>query len=122
MANDTGRAVLIVEGEVLIRISAIDAFIDLGFTVIEAEDSAAAILISLDKPSIDLLFTDVSMPGEMNGIGLAEHLFALRPLLKIIITSAIPLLREIDHLNAYFLPKPYETAGLCRMSEELLAA
>jgi len=121
MAKDIGRIVLVVEDEVLIRMSAVDTFSDSGFTVIEAQHSAAAIITALDNPRIDLLFTDVNMPSEMDGIGLAEHLFALRPLLKIIVTSAIPLPREIGHLRGHFLPKPYEVAGLSRISEGLLA-
>jgi CheY-like chemotaxis protein len=116
------RVVLIVEDEMFVRMSAVDAFEDGGFTVIEAEHSAAAILVALDNPQIDLLFTDVDMPGEMNGISLAEHLFALRPLMAIIVTSALPLARRIDHLNARFLPKPYAVMELCGIGEELLAA
>ncbi len=116
------RVVLIVEDEVLIRLNAIDAFEDGGFTVIEAEHSAAALLVALDNPRIDLLFTDVNMPGAMDGIGLAEHLLALRPLLRIIVTSALPLVRGVAHLNARFVPKPYEVLGLCGIGEELLAA
>jgi len=121
MAKETERIVLIVEDEVLIRMSEVDAFSDFGFAVIEAQHSAAAIVVALDNPRIDLLFTDVNMPGEMDGISLAEHLFALRPLLKIIVTSAIPLVREIGHLNGHFLPKPYDVAGLSQISEGLLA-
>jgi CheY-like chemotaxis protein len=122
MAQHGRRVVLIVEDEVLIRLAAIDTFNDFGFAVLDAEHSAAAILISAETPHIDLLFTDVNMPGEINGISLAEHLFALRPLLKIIVTSALPLLRQVDHLNARFLPKPYETDALSSMSGDLMAA
>jgi CheY-like chemotaxis protein len=122
MGKANQNIVLVVEDEVLIRLGAVDAFDEGGFIVIEAEHSAAAIQIALKYPQIDLLFTDVNMPGDMNGIGLAEHLFALRPRLKIIVTSALPLLRNVDHLKASFLPKPYEVSGLCNLSAELLAA
>lgn len=122
MVKDHRHIVLVVEDETLVRLDAADAFQDGGFAVLEAEHAAGAILIALDNPRIDLLFTDVNMPGVMNGISLAEHLFALRPNMKIIITSALPLLREVDHLNARFLPKPYEVTGLCGLGEELLAA
>lgn len=122
MNNLPPNVVLVVEDEMLIRQNALDAFADGGFVVLEAEDSAAAILIALLHPQIDLLFTDVNMPGEMNGIGLAEHLFALRPALKIVVTSALPLLRDVSHLNARFLPKPYRVLELCDMAEATLAA
>ena len=122
MTTIAGRLVLFVEDEALIRMSAVDCFNDGGGVVIEAEHSAAAILMALDHPEIDLLFTDVNMPGTMNGISLAEHLFALRPSIKIIVTSTLPLPRSVDHLKAHFLPKPYEALSLCRISEGLLAA
>jgi CheY-like chemotaxis protein len=114
--------VLIVEDEDLIRLCAADAFDPEVYEIFEAEHSAAAIIMALDLPRIDLLFTDVNMPGAMNGIELAEHLFALRPALKIIVTSALPLLRNLDHLQAHFLPKPYDLGVLEPTAHGLLAA
>ena len=114
--------VLIVEDEFLIRMSAANAFDDGGFVVLEAEHSAAAMLIATDQLHIDLLFTDVNMPGAMDGIELAEHLFALRPLLKVIVTSGQPLSRTIGHLAARFMPKPYDFLGLCGAANRLMAA
>ncbi len=122
MFNPEPRVVLVVEDEPLIRWNARDAFADGGFAVLEAEHSAAAILVALGHPRIDLLFTDVNMPGDMNGIDLAEHLFALRPELKIVVTSALPLLRDVSHVGARFLTKPYRVLSLCDMANELLAA
>jgi CheY-like chemotaxis protein len=122
MDHPPPSVVLVVEDETLIRQNALDAFADAGFEVLEAEDSAAAIVIARLHPRIDLLFTDVNMPGDMNGIGLAEQLFALRPGLKIVVTSALPLLRDVSHLKARFLPKPYSVLGLCDMAEAMLAA
>ncbi len=122
MADLPPCVVLVVEDETLIRWNARDALADAGFVALEAEDSAAAILIALRNPRIDLLFTDVNMPGAMNGIELAEHLFALRPELKIVVTSALPLVRDVSHLGAGFLPKPYRVLGLCEMAEAMLAA
>jgi CheY-like chemotaxis protein len=116
------HVVLIVEDEEIIRTIAADAFQLAGFTVLEAEHSASAILIAFKNPNIDLLFTDVNMPGDMDGIRLAEHLFDARPLLKIIITSARPLARQVGHLNAHFLPKPYEVRALSHIGDNLLAA
>jgi CheY-like chemotaxis protein len=122
MANLQPSVVLVVEDDTLIRWNARDAFMDGGFTVLEAEHSAAAILIALRHPQIDLLFTDFNMPGDMNGIDLAEHLFALRPNLKIVVTSALPLVRDVSRLGARFLPKPYRVLGLCEMARAMLAA
>jgi CheY-like chemotaxis protein len=69
-----------------------------------------------------VLFTDVNMPGEMNGIDLAEHLKAAAPDLHIIITSALPILRPVDHLPATFVTKPYDPETISRAALTLLAA
>jgi len=115
-------AVLIVEDEILIRMVAADAFIEAGFVVFEAEHAAHALLILADSAHIHLLFTDVNMPGVMDGIGLAEHLKAASPGLHIIIASALPISRSIDHLPATFVSKPYQMADVCRTAQTLLAA
>ncbi len=120
--SDKHRVVLVVEDELLIRLCAIDVLVEEGFEVVEAEDAAAALRAANDYGHVDLLFTDVNMPGDMNGISLAEHLFALRPNLKVIITSALPLLRPVDHLQAHFLSKPYPVQGLRDAANGLVAA
>jgi CheY-like chemotaxis protein len=122
MASFPPSVVLVVEDDILIRWNARDALADGGFTVLEAEDSAAAILVALRHPRIDLLFTDVNMPGDMDGIDLAEHLFALRPKLKIVVTSGLSLSRDLSGVGGRFLPKPYRVQGLCEMAEAMLAA
>ena len=106
--------ILVVEDETIVRFSAADALTDAGFHVIQAEDAreALAALESGLKPS--LLFTDVNMPGDTNGIELAERAFAKDPSLMIIITSGLPLLRDIGHLPARFLAKPYALNDLCQ--------
>ena len=116
------RIILIVEDEILIRLDAAQVLADHGYEVVEADHAAHAIAICIGCPHIDLLFTDVNMPGEMNGIDLAEYLLAERPTLRIIITSALPLLRCVDHLEARFLAKPYEMPKLRDTVAELLAA
>ncbi|HUO20959.1 MAG TPA: response regulator [Caulobacteraceae bacterium] len=122
MPNAPRQIVLVVEDEVLIRLEAAQALSDHGYEVVEAEHAAHAISICVQHPRIDLLFTDVNMPGDMNGIDLAEYLLTERPRLKIIITSAAPLLRSINHLEAAFLPKPYEMMRLREAAAGLLAA
>jgi two-component system, response regulator PdtaR len=122
MTNTTQPVVLIVEDEELIRMLAVDVFVSHGFIVLEAEDAAQAIAVYGTKTVVDLLFTDVNMPGVMNGIDLAEHLKSLRPELKIIIASALPILRAVDHLPATFVAKPYNMGSVCNTARDLLAA
>ena len=114
--------VLIVEDEPLIRMLAVDAFQEAGFLVLEADCAAEALLVSGGEPCIRLLFTDVNMPGEMNGIDLAEHLKRLIPKLHLMITSALPVSRPVGHLSALFVAKPYRIKDVCRTAQDLMAA
>lgn len=122
MPYPTAPAVLIVEDEQLIRMLAADAFTEAGFLVFEAEHAAAALLVLAGGADVHLLFTDVNMPGVMNGIDLAEQVTAATPELLIIITSALPTQRPIDHLSAAFVAKPYDLQDVCRTAKALLAA
>jgi len=114
--------VLIVEDEHVIRMLAVEAFRDEGFIVLEAEHAADALLIFSGAIRAQLLFTDVNMPGDMNGIDLAEHLKLIEPALQIIITSALPILRSVDGLPATFVPKPYHVRDVFHAARGLLAA
>jgi CheY-like chemotaxis protein len=114
--------VLIVEDEPLIRMLAVDAFVDHGFLVLEAEHAAEALRVHETQAQVDVLFTDVNMPGALNGIDLAERLKAKAPELRIIITSALPILRPVDHLPARFFSKPYAPHDVCAAAKALLAA
>ena len=122
MSQSPSPVVLIVEDEPLVRMLAVEAFLDANFVVLEAASASEALLVIDGSDTVNLLFTDVNMPGDMNGIALSEYLFGLRPDLKIIVTSALPLLREVDHVGACFLPKPYDMDGLCDMAERLSPA
>jgi CheY-like chemotaxis protein len=121
MTKHAGPVVLIVEDEPMIRMVATEAFLDAGFVVLEAEHAAEAMSI-YDGAGVALLFTDVNMPGDLNGIDLAERLFAMTPGLKIIIASALPVLRSVDHLSATFFAKPYRADAVSAAALELLAA
>jgi len=122
MTQSPKPLVLIVEDEAMIRMLAVDAFLDAGFQVLEADCAAEALVVSSGDARIQLLFTDVNMPGEMNGIDLAEHLKRLMPKIQLIITSALPVLRPVDHLPALFVAKPYHAEEVCSTARELLAA
>jgi CheY-like chemotaxis protein len=65
------KTVLVVEDEALLRLGIVDGLEDAGFTVLEAATADAAILLLEAHPSIDLLFTDIDMPGSMDGMRLA---------------------------------------------------
>jgi CheY-like chemotaxis protein len=122
MSNVAKPTILIVEDECLVRMVAVDAFLDIGFLVLEAVDAADALRIHGENLQIQVLFTDVNMPGVLNGIDLAEQLKAVAPGLHIIIASALPMIRPVHHIPATFITKPYELDAVCGAVRDLLAA
>lgn len=116
------RVVLVVEDEVLVRMLAREFLNDGGFHSLEAVNAQEALALIDARPDIALMFTDVDMPGEINGAGLA-HLVAMRkPAMKIIVTSGAKMLAASDlPTGARFLQKPYSPSDLLEIIEELLA-
>src|SRR6202021_1307331 len=79
--------VLIVEDEMLLRIRAVDMVEDAGFTSVEAVDADEAVAILESRSDIALLFTDIQMPGSMDGLKLAHAVHKRWPPIKIILVS-----------------------------------
>jgi CheY-like chemotaxis protein len=84
--GDSQEVVLVVEDEAAVRQFSVDALIELGYWVLEADSAAAALKLLKDHPEIALLFTDVVMP-EVNGRKLADEALKQRPDLKILFTT-----------------------------------
>ena len=111
-------AVLVVEDELLLRINAVEMIEDAGFEALEAADADEAIEILEGRPDIKVIFTDIQIPGSMNGLKLAHAVRRRWPPIKIVATSGRVNIR-IDDLpeGGRFLPKPYlpeEIAGTLR--------
>jgi DNA-binding NtrC family response regulator len=85
--SESSGAVLVVEDELMIRIMAADHLQEAGFEVHEAARADAAIPILEAHSEIRLLFTDVKMPGSMDGLKLAQYVQRRWPGVKIIVTS-----------------------------------
>jgi CheY-like chemotaxis protein len=79
--------VLVVEDEMMLRMRAVDMVEDAGFTSLEATDAEQAIAILESRSDIALLFTDIQMPGKMDGLGLAHVVHERWPPIKIILAS-----------------------------------
>lgn len=117
------KEVLVVEDEPLIRMVAADALVDRGIMAWEAADAGEALSALEKHPRIGLVFTDVNMPGEMNGLGLAHEVSAVRPDVELILTSgAVNLADEDLPDNGTFLPKPYPTERLVEIVAKKLDA
>jgi two-component system, response regulator PdtaR len=100
--------VLLVEDELFVRMAAADALEDAGFEVIETANAQAAQDILSDRDDIRVLFTDVKMPGPMDGLELASLVRRRWPHILIVITSG-HLTPESVSLpdDAVFIAKPY---------------
>jgi CheY-like chemotaxis protein len=83
--------VLVVEDEALIRMSAVELFENLGCVVLEAGDAEEALSILRAHPGIDFLFTDIDMPGDMNGVDLIHVVKQHWRGMKIMVASATAL-------------------------------
>ncbi len=109
-----GGTVLVVDDEVDLLEVALAYLAEMGFTALEAKDGASALEAIAQHGEIDLMVTDVVMPGGMNGVELVQRALALRPSLKIIYSSGFPAeaLAEKSMLlvDAPLLRKPYQRA------------
>ncbi len=115
-------AVLIVEDEPLIRLDAVDMITDAGFRAHEASSADQAILLMEEHADIGILFTDIDMPGSMDGLKLAAYVQDRWPPVAIIIASgAVGIDALTLPLGSTFFPKPYP-ANLISQSLRQIAA
>ena len=115
-------AVLIVEDEPLIRLAAVYQIEDAGFEVYEAGSADAAIALLEVHKEICLIFTDVDMPGSMDGLKLAHYVRGRWPPVKIIVTSGhVEVSEESLPSGALFVPKPYDSAVITNKIREMVA-
>lgn len=113
MADAEHDTILVVEDETLIRIIAADVLEASGFTVLEACNAAEALTLLKNHDEVAVLFTDINMPGEMDGLALARRVSRDRPEIKVVITSGRQWLDSGSLPDAgVFLPKPYHTSQL----------
>ena len=112
--------VLIVEDEWLIRLNAAQIVEEAGFDVIEASNADEAISILEVRSDITVLFTDIQMPGSMDGLKLAAAVKGRWPPIKIVATSGLVDVRPDDlPEGGRFIPKPYDPTQLAATLQEL---
>jgi CheY-like chemotaxis protein len=126
MMSDFGTKrpiVLMVEDEALIRLNAVEMLTAAGYEVLEAANADEAIEILEARPDISILFTDIQMPGSIDGLKLAHAVRHRWPPIKIVTSSGHVNLTEDDLPDgARFVPKPYSDADIVSTFRELLAA
>ncbi len=119
--------ILVVEDQEAVRAVACGFLADFGYELIEAEDGLQALAKLQEHADIDLMFSDVVMPGGMNGFDLAQAAKGLRPSLKIVHTSGYPKgamvhQEEPRFRDGYIIMKPYRRDDLKKIIEEALQA
>ena len=109
MASAVRRpVVLIVEDEPLLRISGAEMVAEAGFDVVEAGNADEAIAILEARPDIHIVFTDIQMPGSMDGLKLARFVSDRWPPIKLVVTSGRVAISEGDlPKGGLFIGKPY---------------
>jgi CheY-like chemotaxis protein len=120
-----GEVVLAVDDDAEIRATVVRQLKQLGYRVLEADSADAALKVLDDCKSIDLLFTDVVMPGGIDGRQLAMLARAKRPKLKVLLTSGFPATSGTGahcECGADLLSKPYRTTDLAEAVRKVLAA
>jgi two-component system, response regulator PdtaR len=116
--------VLVAEDEELVRLIVVEALRDAGLEVMEAEHAAAALsVLEQHATRIHVLFTDIQMPGTMDGLALAHHTSKNWPKIALLITSARPRPdRATLPEKSRFLAKPYQHSHVVRHIRELAVA
>ena len=120
------ETVLVVEDDALVRRYVMTQIESLGYTTLEAANASDALRFIDEAPAIDLLFTDVIMPGIMNGRQLVDEALKRRPGLKTLFTSGYTENAIVHHgrldSGVLLLAKPYRKSELARMIRLALAS
>lgn len=111
---DPGRraTVLVTEDHALIRMEMCEYLRDAGFRVLEAADAEEALQVLRSSLEVAVLITDVRMPGECDGLGLAAIARERRPGIKVVIVSGDAADADARRLSDLFLRKPYNIGVL----------
>jgi CheY-like chemotaxis protein len=112
--------VLVVEDEFLLRMDAVDIITAAGFEVLEASNADQAIEILESRFDITVVFTDIQMPGSMDGLKLAAAIRGRWPPIKIVATSGhVDVKRDDLPEGGRFVPKPYSPREITNILRDL---
>ncbi|MFA6154193.1 response regulator [Mesorhizobium sp.] len=121
MTIQPSTTVLVVEDEAFLLFAIADELREMGFAVLEASNADQAIALLERRQDIAILFTDIDMPGSMDGLRLSAAVRDRWPPVKIIITSGKRQpAREAMPAGGVFLPKPYAPEAVAATIHGLL--
>ncbi len=125
-ARGGGETILVVEDEEGVRSFAVEILRELGYRVLAAADASTALQLVAEAPDLSLLFTDVVLPGQMDGRALASRVLELRPGSSVLYTTgytrnAIIHNGRLDD-GIHFIGKPFTAAELVRRVQDLIAS
>ena len=122
---DAGETVLVVDDEATVRMLVVEVLEDLGYRAVEASDGAGGLKILRSDVRIDLLVTDVGLPGGMNGRQLADAGRVLRPELKVLFITGYAEAAVLDQgafdEDMHIMTKPFSMDGLTSRIRELIS-
>ena len=117
------RTILVVEDEQMVRMPIAEYLRECGYTVLEAGDAGEAIALVDASDHIDAVFSDVQMPGKMDGFGLARWITQNHPEVPVLLTSGYNSARSLSAEatgKARLIEKPYSQAQVARRIEALI--
>jgi len=120
-ASHKPATVLIVESEAVVRLELSGRLSQMGLLVLVASDADEAIALLDSNPNIEVMFTDITMSGSMDGIRLAHHVRDRWPPVKIIVASGM-IGTQLSDLpsDSIFLPKPYAPEALAGALSQMI--
>jgi len=120
------ETILVVEDDAAVRRTVVEALRELGYEVLEAPDAMEGVRLVVDRGCIDLLFTDVRLPGGVSGRELADAARSAQPGLRVLLTTGYgpDILPDEDALEEgiSFIAKPFELASLAEKIREILGS
>jgi CheY-like chemotaxis protein len=119
----SSRIILVVEDEWLVRQTSADELADAGYEVREAANAQEALAILEVEARVAVVFTDVNMPGDLDGLALARLVVVRWPRVRLLVTSGGAMVGPGDVPDdGRFIAKPYSLSRMRSMVDELLAA
>jgi CheY-like chemotaxis protein len=122
-AEENPSTILIVEDEILIRLTVADYLRECGFHVLEASNADEAVRVLEAEVEVDIVFSDIQMPGSMDGFALAQWIRQHHPRVRVLLTSGLGrttvVARDLCD-ESPLMPKPYDHGSLLERLKNML--